>query len=96
MKELIGTGVRKDGLYHFSKLDLVQRVSAIGSTSSLELWHRRMGHPSEKVVKLLPHVSNEDFLDKACEICMRAKHHRDNFPLSDTKLLEFLRKYIVI
>ncbi|RVW69562.1 Retrovirus-related Pol polyprotein from transposon RE2 [Vitis vinifera] len=59
-RELIGTGVRRDGLYYFdgAEGDSVQHVSVHNATSTLELWHKRMGHPSEKVVKLLPPVSN--------------------------------------
>ena len=42
-----------------------------------------MGHPSERVVKLLPHVSShKSSLNKGCEVCYRAKHHREKFPLS--------------
>ncbi|KAL4561341.1 hypothetical protein LXL04_033506 [Taraxacum kok-saghyz] len=57
-RRLIGTGVRRDGLYYFGKGDSILHVSANGATSTLELWHKRMGHPSEKVVKSLPPVSN--------------------------------------
>ena len=90
MKELIGTRVRRDGLYYFSKPEFVSTVEA---TSNLELWHRRLGHPSEKVVKLIPHVkNNKDSLDKGCEVCMRAKHSRDKFPLSDNKASRIFEK----
>ncbi|KAH7510943.1 hypothetical protein FEM48_ZijujUnG0062300 [Ziziphus jujuba var. spinosa] len=52
-----------------------------------------MGHPSEKVVKLLPPVSNlKGSLNKACEICFRAKHPRDKFPLSDNKATRIFEK----
>ena len=47
MKDPIGTGARRDGLYYFSKPEV---VSAIEATSELELWHRRLVHASEKVV----------------------------------------------
>ncbi|RVW45537.1 Retrovirus-related Pol polyprotein from transposon RE2 [Vitis vinifera] len=59
-RELIGTGVRRDGLYYFggAEGDSIQHVSVHNAASTLELWHKRMGHPSEKVVKLLPLVSN--------------------------------------
>ncbi|RVW83549.1 Retrovirus-related Pol polyprotein from transposon RE2 [Vitis vinifera] len=59
-RELIGTGVRRDGLYYFggTEGDSVQHVSVHNAATTLELWHKRMGHPSEKVVKLLPPISN--------------------------------------
>ncbi|KAL6316699.1 hypothetical protein AAG906_019630 [Vitis piasezkii] len=42
-------------------------------------------------------VSNlKGSLNKACEICFRAKHPRDKFPLSDNKATRILGKYIVI
>ena len=88
-KDLIGTGARRDGLYYFSKSDLVHHVSAIAAKSDLELWHRRMGHPSEKVVKLLPTVNSKD---KGFEVCMRAKHPRDRFPSSDNKASRIFEK----
>ncbi|XP_057550589.1 uncharacterized protein LOC130828642 [Amaranthus tricolor] len=67
-KELIGMGVRRDGLFYFSKPDVMPSVSTVEASSSLELWHRRMGHPSERVVKLLPHVSNnKSSLNNGCE-----------------------------
>ncbi|RVW38918.1 hypothetical protein CK203_073611 [Vitis vinifera] len=52
-RELIGMGVRRDGLYYFggAEGDSVQHVSVHNAASTLELWHKRMGHPSEKVVK---------------------------------------------
>ena len=53
-----------------------------------------MGHPSEKVVKLLPTVNNKDYLDKGCKVCMRAKYPTDKFPLSDNKASRI--KFIVI
>ncbi|KAH7538135.1 hypothetical protein FEM48_Zijuj03G0166900 [Ziziphus jujuba var. spinosa] len=90
-----GTGVRRDGLYYFggAEGDSVQHVSVHNAASTLELWHKRMGHPSEKVVKLLPPVSNlKGSLNKACEICFRAKHPRDKFPLSDNKATRIFEK----
>ena len=89
-KELIGTGIKRDGLYYFSKPKFVSTAKA---TSNLELWHRRLGHPSEKVVKMIPHVSsNKDHLDKGCEVCMRAKHPRDKFHLSNNKASRIFEK----
>ena len=69
-KKLIGMGVRRDGLFYFSKLDVMPSVSAVEASSTLKLWHRRMGHPFERVVKLLPHVSNnKSSLNNGCEVC---------------------------
>ncbi|RVW12195.1 Retrovirus-related Pol polyprotein from transposon RE2 [Vitis vinifera] len=67
-RELIGTGVRRDGLYYFggAEGDSVQHVSVHNAASTLELWHNRMGHPSEKVVKLLPPVSNLKEVENVC------------------------------
>lgn len=89
-RELIGVGERQDGLYYFRQMPMVKANTVSGSTSSMELWHKRMGHPSVKIVKLLPSVSsssseNENRLNKACEICFRAKQSRDKFPLSTNK-----------
>lgn len=85
-RELIGMGVRRDGLYCFGGDDSIRHVSVNGATSTLELWHKRMGHPSEKVVKLLPMASNiTGTLNKACEVCFRAKQSRNKFSLSDSK-----------
>ncbi|XP_021729840.1 uncharacterized protein LOC110696814 [Chenopodium quinoa] len=93
LKEPIGTGLRRDELYYLSKPDVVQRVSVVEATSDLDLWHRRMGHPSERVVKLLPHISNnKSSLAKRCDVCFRAQHHRDKFPLSDNKVSRIFEK----
>ncbi|KAH7538436.1 hypothetical protein FEM48_Zijuj03G0199200 [Ziziphus jujuba var. spinosa] len=94
-RELIGMGVRRDGLDYLggAEGDSVQHVSVHNAASTLELSHKTMGHPSEKVVKLLPPVSNlKGSLNKACEICFRAKHPRDKFPLSDNKATRIFKK----
>ncbi|KAL2922825.1 Retrovirus-related Pol polyprotein from transposon TNT 1-94 [Bienertia sinuspersici] len=84
---LIGGGERIDGLYYFRRIPKVCVVQS-PEISTFELWHRRLGHPSDKVVKLLPAVSNSSsskFLHKACDICPQAKQSRDSFPNSDNK-----------
>lgn len=83
MREVIGTGERRDGLYYLCEGPKFQEVLAvsIASSSSLELWHIRLGHPSEKVVKWLPFFSDTTCsLNKDCEVCHRAKHSRSSFP----------------
>src|ERR1051325_8198555 len=42
---------------------------------------------------MIPHVSsNKDHLDKGCEVCMRAKHPRDKFHLSNNKASRIFEK----
>ena len=90
---LIGTSVRRDGLFYFDGVKQEQQISVHVVSSTLELWHKRMGHPSERVVKLLPPVSsNTGSLNKACEICFRAKHSRDKFSLSENKASRIFEK----
>ena len=61
-------------------------MSTVQATLDLKLWHRQLEHPSEKVVKLIPPVGRtKAHLDTSCEVCMRAKHPRDKFSLSDNK-----------
>ena len=43
-RELIGTSVRRDGLFYFEQSPVVQHVSITHDSSTLELWHKRMGH----------------------------------------------------
>jgi len=51
----------------------------------------RVGHPSFKVIKLVPALDvrkDSDLLNKHCDTCHRAKHKRDIFPLSDNKAFD--------
>ena len=91
-REMIGTSIRKDGLFYFDGGNYAQQIS-VNAVSTLELWHKRMGHPSEKVVKLLPPISScKGSLNKACEVCFRAKHPRDKFNLSDNRASRIFEK----
>lgn len=45
-------GEQRDGLYYLQQGFTVQAVS-VDNSSSLDLWHSRLGHPSERVVKYM-------------------------------------------
>lgn len=82
-RTVIGVGERQDGLYFFRGVPGV-RVMAVDCV--VDLWHQRMGHPSEKVLKLLPHVSNSTRKNNSiCDVCPRAKQCRESFPISSSK-----------
>lgn len=84
MKGLIGMGSRHDRLYYFKEPSSVKVVKVNKDDSSFSLWNYKIRHPSEKVVKYLPLTSSsKDYLNKSYEICFRAKHHRDSFPVSE-------------
>nr|GMD52343.1 Retrovirus-related Pol polyprotein from transposon TNT 1-94 [Ipomoea batatas] len=92
-REMIGTGVRRDGLYYFKGIDSVQHLTVNGVTTSVDLWHQRMGHQSEKVMKLLPSVGTAArSFNTACEVCFRAKQPREKFPLSNNRASRIFEK----
>ncbi|KAL6312963.1 hypothetical protein AAG906_038532 [Vitis piasezkii] len=43
-----------ESLLRPNPVPFICRITSLLKPSTLELWHKRMGHPSEKVVKLLP------------------------------------------
>ncbi|CAH9076582.1 unnamed protein product, partial [Cuscuta epithymum] len=81
-RKLIGTGERWDGLYYF-KQDSRQCVAVNGVDLPSDLWHKRLGHPSENLIKSLSSVDSS--VVSPCDICFRAKQTCEVFPLSDNK-----------
>ncbi|XP_026378738.1 uncharacterized protein LOC113273194 [Papaver somniferum] len=84
--EKIGTVILPGGLKLENVLYVPQITFMAVHEDAYELWHQRMGHPSEKVLQKLQGVSrlikkNND----ACDICPRAKHRRSSFASSLSK-----------
>ncbi|KAH0679333.1 hypothetical protein KY284_020418 [Solanum tuberosum] len=78
----IGAGERKDGLYYFRVVP--QAMAIKNGSDSLDLWHKRLGHPSLRVTKLVSNViptNDSEMMNKDCDVCQRAKQTRDRFPL---------------
>ncbi|GAA0184934.1 hypothetical protein LIER_32222 [Lithospermum erythrorhizon] len=74
-RNLIGAGERKGGLYYYRRIPTVCAV-IISGLSELELWHRHLGHPFDRVLKLVPAIqssSSRKQLDSSCTICPQAK-----------------------
>lgn len=79
-----GVGKRENGTFYFRGLETVAAVTT-RDIDSHDLWHNRMGHPSAKVVSLLPGAVVSEIFNKACDTCFRAKQSRDSFTLRDNK-----------
>ncbi|KAJ0520852.1 putative RNA-directed DNA polymerase [Helianthus annuus] len=85
-KKILVTGRQLDGLYFCG--NSCKSVKVCSSNVNLcNLWHARLGHPSFQALKPLSHklnvnISEDDF---PCEICHKAKQHREPFPLSNHK-----------
>ena len=83
-RTLIGAGERKDGLYWYRGVRKTQACH-VKMENQLALWHQRLGHPSFKIVQMLPDISGKctrDELNKVCEVCEKSKQTRDKFFLS--------------
>ncbi|KAJ8644904.1 hypothetical protein MRB53_006652 [Persea americana] len=84
-RTVIGAGEQRDGLYYLVGETLVTAHKASG-VASFDLWHRRMGHPSNKVVGMLSDVVGHHIGvsgNKICDVCVRAKQTRESFLLSE-------------
>lgn len=74
-RTLIGVGERKDGVLFFQGVPKV-KVMALDGESCMDLWHKRMGHPLEKVLRALSCINRISYRRNkdGCEICLRVHH----------------------
>ena len=87
-RTLIGAGEEREGVYYFTGVKVARVHGAEKSTSSSVLRHRRLGHPSYKVLATLPvfDTLKIDFSASShCDICFKAKQTRSAFPDSLNK-----------
>lgn len=86
-KTLIGAGEECGGVYVFRGV-IGTRIHKAMSSRSHNLWHRRLGHPSSRVLSYLSSTVEVGKLvesDLSCDICLRAKQTRDSFHESSNK-----------
>ncbi|WVZ25460.1 hypothetical protein V8G54_004004 [Vigna mungo] len=84
---LIGAGKRKDGLYYLYGVQKIQ-IHMVDGMNQVDLWHKRLGHPSFKITQSIPTVSKikvQGLVNKNCDVCFRAKQSREKFPASNHK-----------
>ncbi|PNX93517.1 retrovirus-related Pol polyprotein from transposon TNT 1-94 [Trifolium pratense] len=83
----IGAGEQREGLYYLRGMVKAAAMKT-NKEVSFDLLHQRLGHASLKVLQMLPNVrpsSKNNSCTQTCEICLRAKQSRDNFPVSENK-----------
>ncbi|KAI3744219.1 hypothetical protein L1987_57296 [Smallanthus sonchifolius] len=83
-KNILETGSQCDGLYFCDDASESIKV-CYHSIDTINMWHARLGHPSDQVLNVLKERLNLKLTntDYPCEVCHRAKQHRVPFPLSD-------------
>ncbi|KAI3825951.1 hypothetical protein L1987_07722 [Smallanthus sonchifolius] len=87
-QKLAMTGNEMGGLYILNSLGTGQNHnlnSQIPKSTVTELWHSRLGHPSDQVLKILKInlPFNKQELNHPCDICHMAKQTRSPFSNSD-------------
>ncbi|KAK1420482.1 hypothetical protein QVD17_22111 [Tagetes erecta] len=90
-QKLVMIGREVSGLYTFvpeNKGTFKEFMSNIVScSSSTDLWHSRLGHPSDEVLNVLKNdlFLNKNVNTKPCEVCHKSKQTRNAFTSSDHK-----------
>lgn len=74
------------GVYFFTKGSVEER--RVNVVRSIDLWHRRLGHPSHEVLSYLSNSLRVNFdknKEDICETCYCAKQTRNCFSLSSSQ-----------
>ncbi|KAL0403918.1 UNVERIFIED_CONTAM: Retrovirus-related Pol polyprotein from transposon RE1 [Sesamum radiatum] len=61
-------------------IEQVQDVGLVVKTTDVNLWHKRLGHTSPRVLNNLDFLKDNKTIVNMCEICSLAKQHRLEFP----------------
>jgi len=72
-------------------MGVVATVMQAGGGSTFDLWHKKLGHHSSKVVELVPNVKSgrsSSMCNRTCDVFLRAKQTRESFPLSNNTSLD--------
>ena len=86
MRTSIGAGEQRGGVYYFKDGSL--ETTQVNAANTVNLWHKRLGHPSQAVLSLLPNdlgVISCRNKDDVREACYRAKQRRIPFFESSNK-----------
>ncbi|KAG8502342.1 hypothetical protein CXB51_000314 [Gossypium anomalum] len=101
--EVLMRGRVRDGLYQFTVAQSVppatvpsihnaEVLSSSTNNNVFDLWHKRLGHPSDAVVKDVLNKSSVVFtkkcLESVCIVCQKGKAHKLPFVSSTTEYLE--------
>lgn len=81
-KMLIGAGEQSGGLYCLREAVCALKARMVDSG---DIWHRRLGHPSSSINKMLSFVGDLNNKTDVCDICVHAKQVREKFFISNNK-----------
>ncbi|KAM0052455.1 putative RNA-directed DNA polymerase [Helianthus debilis subsp. tardiflorus] len=87
-KKILVIGRQGNGLYFVGKNGNFAKLCFNSSVRS-DLWHSRLGHPSDQVLAVLKDSLDVKSVEHSpCEVCHRSKQVRVPFPLSEHKSKE--------